>query len=62
MLYITNLRYDTVSVIDGVTDKLLADIKVGISPEGVSARSDRDMIYVANSGSNTVSVIDGTHE
>jgi YVTN family beta-propeller protein len=59
VLYVTNLRYDTVSVIDGATDKLLADIRVGNNPEGVSARSDRNMIYVANSGSNTVSVIDG---
>jgi YVTN family beta-propeller protein len=59
VLYITNVRYDTISVIDGVTDKLLADIKVGNNPEGVAARSDREMIYVANSGSNMVSVIDG---
>jgi YVTN family beta-propeller protein len=59
LLYITNLRYDTVSVIDGATDKLLANIKVGSNPEGVSTRTDKNMIYVANSGSDTVSVIDG---
>jgi YVTN family beta-propeller protein len=59
MLYITNLRSDTVSVMDGATDKFLADIKVGSNPEGVAIRSDKNMIYVANSGSNTVSVIDG---
>jgi YVTN family beta-propeller protein len=60
MLYITNLRSDKVSVMDGAIDKILADIKVGTNPEGVTIRLDNNMIYVANSGSNTVSVIDGS--
>ncbi len=34
MLYITNLRSDTVSVMDGATDTILADIRVGSNPEG----------------------------
>jgi YVTN family beta-propeller protein len=59
MLYIANLRADTVSVMDGETDKLLADIKVGSNPESVSIRPDKNLIYAANAGSNTVSVIDG---
>ena len=59
MLYITNLRSDTVSVMDGDTDKFLADIKVGSNPEGIDIRSDKNMVYVANSGSNIVSIIDG---
>ena len=59
MLYITNLRSDKVSVMDGATDRLLTDIKVGSNPEGISIRLDKNIIYVANSGSNTVSVIDG---
>jgi YVTN family beta-propeller protein len=47
-------------VIDGLTDRLITDIKVGISPLGLSVDPELNKIYVANSRSDTVSVIDGS--
>ena len=39
-LYITNMRFHTVSVVDGSTDKLIADIRVGKFPLGLVVNSD----------------------
>jgi YVTN family beta-propeller protein len=58
--YVTNMRFHTVSVIDGSTERPITEIKVGNFPLGISVNPDTNMIYVANSRSNTVSVIDGS--
>jgi YVTN family beta-propeller protein len=50
---------NSVSVIDGATETVLATIDVGDRPAGVAVNSITNRTYVANSGSNTVSVIDG---
>ena len=52
-------QYDaSVSVIDGNDLKLIATVKVGEYPEGISTHPDGKQVYVANWMGNTVSVID----
>src|SRR6476469_2284843 len=62
-IYVTNSGSNTISVIDGKTNKVVATIPVGASPHGVVALDSPvggfSTIYVTNSGSNTISVIDG---
>ena len=62
-IYVTNSGSNTISVIDGKTNKVVATIPVGASPHGVVALDSPVggfiTIYVTNSGSNTISVIDG---
>jgi YVTN family beta-propeller protein len=57
--FITNSDSDTVSVIDIQTNKVIATIPVGVSPDGVAVTSDYRKVYVANFNEpGTVSVID----
>jgi YVTN family beta-propeller protein len=58
-LYVANYRSNTVSVIDGLTDKLITNIAVGNLPTSIDFNPFTNIIYVTNSASNTVSVIDG---
>src|SRR5205823_4947049 len=62
-IYVTNSGSNTISVIDGKTNKVVATIPVGTSPHGVVALDSPvgvfSTIYVTNSGSITISVIDG---
>jgi YVTN family beta-propeller protein len=55
----TNTDSNTVSVIDGRTNKVVANLTVGYSPEGVAVNPVTNKIYVANSGDYSISVIDG---
>jgi YVTN family beta-propeller protein/uncharacterized repeat protein (TIGR03803 family) len=55
--YVTNTGSNTVSVLDTVTNAVLATVPVGVKPEGVAVTPDGTQAYVANAGSNTVSVI-----
>lgn len=57
-IYVSNLHSNTISVVDGSTDKLLASIYVGNSPSTVVVNPSSEKLYVTNSGSNTVSVVD----
>src|SRR5262252_5455382 len=56
--YITNRNSNTVSVIDTVTNTVIATIPVGLSPFGVTVSLDGSKVYFVNSNTNTVSVID----
>ena len=61
-IYVTNRKDNTVSVIDGASDTVIATIPVGSHPIGADVNLVTNKIYVANSGNdfnNTVSVIDG---
>ncbi|MDN5847507.1 MAG: hypothetical protein L0H53_14680, partial [Candidatus Nitrosocosmicus sp.] len=53
-IYVTNSGSDTVSVIDGDTNKVTDTIGGGIIPTGIAYNSDNNDIYVTNSGSDTV--------
>jgi YVTN family beta-propeller protein len=55
---IANLLSNSISVLDGSTDRILATIDSSGSPSTVSVNPTTKRLYVANSGSNTVSVID----
>lgn len=60
-IYVANELSNTVSIIDGSTDKVDATtIKVGKSPYGIGVNPLNNRIYVSNRDSGTVSVIDGS--
>jgi YVTN family beta-propeller protein len=59
-LYVTNDLSNNVSVINGVTDRVVGSFPVGTEPYGVAYDSGTGYLYVANHGSNTVSVINVT--
>jgi YVTN family beta-propeller protein len=58
LAYVTDLRSNTVSVIDTATNTVVATVPVGESPRDVGITPDGTHAYVANGFSNTVSVID----
>jgi YVTN family beta-propeller protein len=55
-VYVTNFYSDSVSVINGATNTVIAGITVGLSPYGVAFDSSNGDVYVANEGSDSVSV------
>ena len=62
-VYVTNLRSNSVSVIDVKTDRVISTIPVGRNPFAIAITPDCSKAYVGNSGNlfvpgNTVSVID----
>ena len=57
-VYVTNEFSNTVSVIDGTTDKVSDTIELGSFPYGIAVNPFNDRVYVTNRGSNTVTVID----
>jgi YVTN family beta-propeller protein len=56
-IYVTNQLDNTASVIDGETHKIVATVRVGVSPAHMAVSPDRRSVYIANTGSNTVSVL-----
>jgi YVTN family beta-propeller protein len=56
-IYVTNQLDNTASVIDGDTHKIVATVRVGVSPAEMAVSPDRKSVYVANTGSDTVSVL-----
>jgi YVTN family beta-propeller protein len=56
-IYVSNQLDNTVSVIDGATHKIVATVRVGVSPAQMAVSPDRKSVYIANTGSNTVSVL-----
>jgi YVTN family beta-propeller protein len=62
-IYMTGVGSDGngyVSVIDGVSNKVIATVSVGMNPLGIGINPITNRVYVANLQSGTVSVIDGT--
>ena len=55
--YITNYWSNSVSVINTISNVVVATITVGINPSGVGVSYDGSIVYVNNSGSNSVNVI-----
>lgn len=58
-IYVANQYNNNVSVIDGSTDKVLANVPVGRGPGVLAVNPKTDRIYVVNEDGNTVTVIDG---
>ena len=59
-MYVVNGLSDTVSVIDGSTNTVVATIPVGKTPSGIAFNPDNGNVYVTNKVNHTVSVIDGS--
>ena len=64
-IYVANYQANSVSVIDGTSNSVIANITagIGVGPDGVAVNPSTNRIYVANNGNgagNSVSVIDGT--
>lgn len=55
---ITHFDADTVSIIDVVTQKVVATVTTGESPHGVAISPRGDRIYVSNEQANSVMVLD----
>ena len=55
----TNPRTDTLSVVDGASNAVVATVPLGTWPVGVAVNPRTNRIYVANDNTNNVSVIDG---
>ncbi|HKP99888.1 MAG TPA: YncE family protein [Actinomycetes bacterium] len=58
-IYVANFSSNTVSVINGQTNTVVAEVPVGFFPIGVAVNEATNTIYVANATDNTVSVISG---
>ena len=59
-VYVGNFGGDTVSVIDGTTNTVVATIQVPGGPHGVGVNPATKRVYVANFNVSYVAVIDGT--
>ncbi|MFJ8039381.1 IPT/TIG domain-containing protein [Kitasatospora sp. NPDC096147] len=58
LVYVANLRGNSVSAYDPVSGAVVATVPVGRSPEGVAVSPDGAKAYVTNNSDNSVSVID----
>jgi YVTN family beta-propeller protein len=59
LIYVVNHEDNTVTVIDGISGKALAMVKVGEKPQGIAIDAKANRIYVANVHGDSVSVING---
>ena len=64
MIYVPNGDSNSTLVIDGKTNKVVANVTVGNDPHVIAINPKNNMVYVTNFGggegiTNTVSVIDG---
>ena len=55
-IYMTNSASNTVSAIDGLTNRVRTTIPVGVDPFGVAANPVTGLIYVANRAGSTLSL------
>ena len=60
-VYVANYMGNSVTVIDGTSDSVVATIDVGERPQGLAVDSANHKVYVANTHSGTTTVIDGTN-
>lgn len=58
LVFVSNERGDSVSVIDAAANKVVKTIPVGKRPRGVGIAPDGSAVYVAVSGDNVIAVID----
>jgi len=57
-VYVVNTASDTVSAINGNTNKVIDTIHVGKEPHGIIANDLVSQLYIANTGSDSVSIVD----
>lgn len=56
-VFVSNSGDNTISVVDGITNKVIATINVGLNPDGMALTPDNSTLYVANFGEGTLSII-----
>lgn len=56
-VFVSNLSSNSVSVIDGSSNKVVATVPVEIAPTGVAVNQVTNSVFVTNGGSKSVSVI-----
>jgi YVTN family beta-propeller protein len=59
-VYVVNYADETVTVIDGEGDRVLATLKVGDHPQAIAINESVDEAYVANVHGDSITVIDGS--
>jgi len=59
-VYVANWDSSNVTVIDGATGSIVANVTVGSNPDALAIDGTAGEVYVANSGSSNVSVISGS--
>ncbi|MGC8630797.1 MAG: YncE family protein, partial [Thermoplasmata archaeon] len=52
-VYVTNSNSNSVSVINGATNKVIANITVGLAPRGAAFDSSNGYVYVTNDDQTT---------
>ncbi len=60
-VYVVNDGDDSVTVVDGVKNTVVATLRVGSRPQGITLDPKSNRVYVANKHSDSVTVIDGGH-
>jgi YVTN family beta-propeller protein len=55
MVYVADANENTVSVIDGSSDRVVGTVAVGNSPDGLAISPQTHAVYVVNIDDNTVS-------
>jgi YVTN family beta-propeller protein len=55
-IYVANEFSNTVSIVDGSTDKIEATVQVGSFPYSIDVNPLNNRVYVANRGSDSVSI------
>ena len=58
LVYVSNERSNSVTVIDAASDKVVATIPVGNRPRGIGVSPDGRTIYVALGHDNVIAVVD----
>ena len=58
-IYVTNYQDGTISVIDGINNKIIKTIKLEPGVEGIAINPLTNKIYVANGLNTTLYVLDG---
>jgi len=57
IVYVTNMRSNSLTLIDAITNEVIKNVTVGNLPVGVAVDQATHMVYVSNTFDNTVSVI-----
>jgi YVTN family beta-propeller protein len=58
-VYVVNSASDSVSVINGATNAVIATVSTGTDPVALAVNPVSNMVYVVNNGSNNITVING---
>jgi YVTN family beta-propeller protein len=59
MVYVVNHGDDSVTVVDGAKNTVVATLQTGKRPQGIAVDPGRNLVYVANKLGDTVTVING---